>query len=168
MGPYTVAKMDMVRELAVKDGANCYISIADMAVYDATTAAANADKIDLVYLYRSIPDISFNHALVSPAANAQYLPGVILPNGVNNSTLVRKVFNLQDYNLAQLQYGIYIDDLDFQQLDLSNAPNYAINLKAEAGTWVQTADGKYKAYIFINSVNNSQKSAVISIKRYSL
>jgi hypothetical protein len=168
MGPYTVAKMDMVRELAVKDGANCYISIADMAVYDATTAAANADKIDLVYLYRSIPDISFNHALVSPAANAQYLPGVILPNGVNNSTLVRKVFNLQDYNLAQLQYGIYIDDLDFQQLDLSDAPNYAINLKAEAGTWVQTADGKYKAYIFINSVNNSQKSAVISIKRYSL
>ena len=168
MGPYTIAKMDMVRELAVKDGANCYISIADMAVYDATTAAANADKIDLVYLYRSIPDISFNHALVSPAANAQYLPGVILPNGVNNSTLVRKVFNLQDYNLAQLQYGIYIDDLDFQQLDLSDAPNYAINLKAEAGTWVQTADGKYKAYIFINSVNNSQKSAVISIKRYSL
>jgi len=168
MGPYTIAKMDMVRNLSVKDGAACYISIADMAVYDATTAAANAGKIDLVYLYRSIPDISFNHALVSPAADAQYLPGVTLPAGINNSTLMRKVFNLQDYNLAQLQYGIYIDDLDFQKLDLSGAPNYAINLKAEAGAWVQTADGKYKAYIFINSVNNSQKSAVISIKRYTL
>jgi hypothetical protein len=168
MGPYTIAKMDMVRNLTVKDGAACYISIADMAVYDATTAAANTSKTDLVYLYRSIPNISFNHALVSPAADAQYLPGVTLPTGVNNSTPMRKVFNLQDYNLAQLQYGIYIDDLDFQQLDLSGAPNYAINLKAEAGAWVQTADGKYKAYIFINSVNNSQKSAVISIKRYTL
>jgi hypothetical protein len=81
---------------------------------------------------------------------------------------MRKVFTLQDYILAQLQYGIYIDYLDFKNLDLSGAPNYAINLKAEAGAWVQTADGKYKAYIFINSVNNSQKSAVISIKRYTL
>ena len=168
MGPYTIATMDMVRNLSVKDGAACYISIADMMVYDATTAAANAGKVDLVYLYRSIPDISFNHALVSPGADVQYLPGVTLPNGVTNSTLMRKVFNLQDYNLAQLQYGIYIDDLDFQKLDLSDAPNYAINLKAEAGAWVETADGKYKAYVFINSVNNSQKSAVISIKRYAL
>jgi predicted nucleic acid-binding protein len=67
-----------------------------------------------------------------------------------------------------LQYGIFIDDLDFVNLDLSDAPNYAINLKAEAGVWVETADKKYKAYIFINSVNNGSKSAVISIKRYTM
>ena len=168
MGPYTISKMDMVRNLTVKDAGACYISIADMKVYDATAAAANAGKVDLVYLYRSIPNIAFNHALVSPAADAQYLPGITLPNGVKNSTKVEKIFNLQDYNLAQLQYGIYIDDPDFQKLDLSNAPNYAINLKAEAGAWVETADGKYRAYIYFNSVNNSGKSAVISIKRYAL
>ena len=74
---------------------------------------------------------------------------------------------MQDFNLARLQYGIYIDDIDLQQVDFTNAPNYAINLKAEAGTWVQTADGKYKAYIFINSVN-ANGSAVISIKRLAL
>jgi hypothetical protein len=78
------------------------------------------------------------------------------------------VFNLQDYNLAQLQYGIYIDDLDFQQLNLSNEPNYAINLKAEAGIWVETADHKYRAYIYFNSATNNTKSAVLSIKRYAL
>lgn len=168
LGPYTISKMDMVRNITVTDGNKAYISIADMAVYDAATAATKADKIDLVYLYRNLTSSSFNHALVSPAADTAYLPGITLPDGVNRSSKVRKVFNLQDYNLARLQYGIYIDDLDFQQLNLTDAPNYAINLKAEAGVWVETADGRYRAYIYLNSVNNTGKSAVISIKRYAL
>jgi len=78
-----------------------------------------------------------------------------------------KVFNLQDFNLAQLQYGIYIDDLDFQQLNFVTAPNFGINLKQEAGVWVETADGKYRAYIYINSVTTAG-TALISIKRLAL
>jgi uncharacterized protein YlaN (UPF0358 family) len=139
-----------------------------MTAYNAADAAAKAGSIDLVYLYRSLTTSAFNHALVSPAADAQYLPGITLPNGVNRMANIRKVFNLQDYNLAQLQYGIYIDDLDFQQVNLSNEPNYAINLKAEAGIWVETADHKYRAYIYFNSATNNTKSAVLSIKRYAL
>ena len=168
MGPYTIATMDMVRNLNVSSGTTAYISIADMNVYDSAGAAAHPDKIDLVYVYYADPDVAFNHALVAPAAGGQYLPGVNLPAGLNKSTKVQKVFNLQDYNLAQSQYGIYIDDLDFKQLDLSGAPNFAINLKAEAGTWVETGDGKYRAYIYFNSVNNGNKSAVISMTRYTM
>ena len=167
MGPYTIAKMDMVRSLAVSNNNLAYISIADMTVYNAAGAAANASKIDLVYLYRNITTSAFNHALVSPAADTLYLPGITLPAGVNRSTKMIKVFNLQDYNLAQLQYGIYIDDLDFQKLNFATAPNFAINVKAEAGVWVETADSKYRAYVYINSVN-SNGSAVISIKRLEL
>jgi hypothetical protein len=168
MGPYTIAKMDMVLDLAVKDGDTSYISIADMAVYNAADAAARADKIDLVYLYRSIPNITFAHALVAPAADAQYLPGVTLPAGVNRSARIRKVWNLRDRHLADDQFGVYIDDLDFQQLDLSGAPNYAVNLRAEAGAWVETADGKYRAYIYMKKVDNTNKSATICMKRYAL
>jgi hypothetical protein len=168
MGPYTISKMDMALKLVVKDADASFISIADMAVYKAADAAAKADKIDLVYLYRSIPNITFAHALVSPAADAQYLPGVTLPAGVNRSTKVSKAWALRDRHLADQQYGIYIDDLDFQQLDLTNAPNFAINLKAEAGAWVETADGKYRAYIYVEKVDNANKSATISIKRYAL
>lgn len=168
MGPYTIAKMDMVRNLTVKDNGTAYISISDMAVYNAADAAAKPDKIDILYLYRSLTTSAFNHSLVSPAADSLYLPQVMLPAGVNKSTKLLKVFNLQDQNLALLQYGIFIDDLDFVNLDLSDAPNYAINLKADAGVWVETADKKYKAYIFINSINNGSKSAVISIKRYTM
>lgn len=168
MGPYTVATMDLKRLLPVTDGDSAYISIADMAVYNAADAALNASKIDLVYLYRSYTTSAFNHALVAPAADVQYLPGVTLPAGVNRSAKLRKVFNLQDFHLAQLQYGIYIDDRDFQELNFTDAPNFAINLKAEAGVWVETADGKYRAYVYFNSATNATKRAVVSIKRYAL
>jgi hypothetical protein len=168
VGPYTIAKMDMTRNITVSDGNLAYLSIADMTAYSATAAAASPDKIDLVYLYRNLTTSAFNHALVSPAADPVYLPGVTLPAGVNRSTKILKVFNLQDFNLAQLQYGIYIDDLDFLQIDLSTAPNFAINLKLDAGAWVETADGKYRAYIYMNAVNNTSKSATISMKRYTL
>lgn len=168
LGPYKVAKMDMVLDLDVKEGGAQYISIEDMKVYTAAEAAQMANKIDLVYLYRSIPNIAFNHALVSPATEAQYRPGLTLPSGLSNSTKVSKVYGLRDFHLARLQYGIYIDDLDFEKLTIATAPNYAINLRAEAGTWVETADGKYRAYIYLNSVNNTAKSAKISMKRYTL
>ncbi|HEX5552600.1 MAG TPA: DUF4466 family protein [Chitinophagaceae bacterium] len=168
MGPYTIAKMDIARNLMVKDSGACYISVADTAVYDSAAAVAHAANIDLVYLYRSLPNVNFNHALVSPAADPKYLPGISLPNGVKNDTRVRRTEDLQDYDLAHLQYGIYIDDVDFERIDLSGAPDYTINLKAESGLWVETADGKYKAYIYINSVDNTNKSAVISMKRYQL
>lgn len=166
MGPYNISNMDIKRNITVSNGNLAYISIADMAVYNSTDAAANAGKIDLVYLYRATPT-TFTHALVSPAADTQYLPGVKLPAGVNRNTKIRKVFNLQENNLARINVGIFIDDPDFQQINLSDAPNYAIGLRAEAATWVETADGKYRAYIFLNSVN-SNGSAVMSMLRYAL
>lgn len=168
MGPYTVAKMDMKLDLVVSDNNNSYISIADMAVYNAATAATKAANIDLVYLYRTYTTATFNHALVAPAANPDYKPGITLPSGVSNSAKIWKVWALRDQHLARLQYGIYIDDVDFQELDFSGAPDYAINLRAEAGTWVETADGKYRAYIYINKIDNTKKEMTISIKRYQM
>jgi len=167
LGPYTVAKMDMFRNKTVSDANAMYISIQDSTIYTAANVGANASKVDLVYLYRATPT-TFAHALVSPAADPKYLPGVTLPAGMNRSTKLIKVFSLQDFNLAQLQFGIYIDDVDFQQLNFTDAPNFATNLKAEAGVWVETADGKYRAYIYLNSINNTAKSAVISMKRYQM
>jgi hypothetical protein len=166
MGPYTISRMSIKRNLAVSNGVNAFISIEDMAVYNAAAAAATPGKIDLVYLFRAAPT-TFTHALVSPGADAAYLPGVVLPSGVNRSTKLRKVFNLQDRNLANLQFGIYVDDIDLKNVDMVDMPNYAIGLRAEAGVWVETADKKYRAYIFINSIN-AAGTAVISMLRYTL
>lgn len=165
MGPYTVARMDMVLDKVAVNNAACYISIADMTVYDAAGAAANPDKIDLVYLYRVVAGKTFAHALVAPAADPQYLPGVTLPAGVNKSSRIMKMWNLRDQQLARLQYGIFIDDLDLEEIDLSTSPNFAINMKAESGAWVETADGQYRAYIYVNSVNNGGASMTLSMKR---
>lgn len=168
MGPYTIASMDMVLDKVVTDNANMYISISDMEVYSAAQAAANPEKIDLVYLYRATPT-TFAHALVAPTADAIYLPGVTLPAGVNKDTRMIKTLNLRDQHLARLQFGIYIDDVDFQNLNTSSTSNFATNLRAEAGTWLETADGQYRAFIYINAVATSPtRNMRISIKRLKM
>jgi hypothetical protein len=175
MGPYEITRMDIAFDIVATDGENCYISVADMAAYSAAEVASRADRIDLVYLYRNIPNVTFAHAFVAPAASSQYMPGMTLPSGVNNNTLIRKVYGLRDKHLAKLQYGVYVDDPDFLALDFFGMPNYAVNVKNEGGLWVETHDGKYRAYIYINTVNPGSSnpgipdnSAKISIKRYAM
>ena len=166
MGPYAISRIDMKLDMAVT-GDLCFISLEDMAVYDAAGAAANPGKIDLVYLYRNIAGISFAHAFVSPGANPEYLPGVTLPSGAGKKSKLRKAWGLEDRQLARRAAGIYIDDRDFLELDMKEMPDYALNMVELSGLWVETENGKYRAYIFVNSVNNAG-SAVISIKRYAL
>ena len=166
MGPYKITKMDIKRNIAVSNNNMAFVSIEDMAAYNATAAAANPAKIDLVYLFRTTP-ATFLHGLVSPGSDPANLPGVTLPAGVNRKAKLQKTFNLQDRNLAQLQFGVYVDEKDFQEIDLRNAVDFATGLRAEAGVWVETQDGKYRAYIFVNSVN-ANGSAVISMLRYPL
>jgi hypothetical protein len=170
MGPYKISNVDIVLDKVVTDNAAMFISIADMAVYTAAQAAANPEKIDLVYLYRSLPTVTFNHALVAPTADAMYLPGVTLPAGVTKNTKIIKSLNLRDQQLARLQYGVFIDDIDFQKVDFSTASNFAINVKNEGGTWVETEDGQYRAFVYINSIVNTatNKNMTISIKRLQM
>ena len=168
MGPYNIGKVEIKRDITLNDNDLRYFSIADMQVYDSTDAAAIPDKIDLVYLYRSISGINFNHALVAPGADPEFLPDIILPGGVNNPTKIRQTWQLRDEHLARLQYHIYIDDLDFEEIDLSSSSDYAINLRAESGAWVETADGNYRAFVYVNSVSNSGKTMKISVKRYTM
>lgn len=168
MGPYEIGQVDMVRDIVLYDDSVSYFSIADMQAYNAEEAAANPDKIDLTYLYRPVDGVNFNHALVAPTADDQFLPGVTLPAGVNRDTKIRGTWQLYDRHLSRLQFGEYVDDLDLERLDLSAAGNYALNLRAESGAWVETADGNYRAFIFVNAVNNAERSMRISIKRLQI
>lgn len=45
--------------------------------------------------------------------------------------------------------------------------NYVLNLKKDDSAFMKTADGKWAAYIYVNSVDGSGKMTV-SIKRYPL
>jgi hypothetical protein len=163
MGPYVISRMDMKLDLVLTN--NSYFSIADMEIYDETFAAAHPDKIDLVYLFRTVRGINFRHALVSPAADSEYLPSITLPEGVNNSTRLQRSYASADQQLARDQYGVFVDDRDLQEIDLQNAPNYAINIAQNAGAWLETADGQYRAYIYINNADEKRAGMTLSIKR---
>lgn len=164
MGPYKISEMDMKLDLVLKN--NSYFSISDMAVYDAATAATIPDKIDLVYLFRTIRGVTFRHAFVSPTAeNAEYLPNITLPAGLGNSTKFMKVYSSADQQLARNEYGLFVDDLDLREINLANSPDYAINVTQYAGAWVETSDGVYRAYIYVNKASETVGGMTISIKR---
>ena len=156
---------------------NCYLSIADMKAYNAAQAAEHPERIDLVYFFRNgnLDTAAINHSFVAPACK-KYIPqNLTLPAGVENDTKIRDV-GIKDAHLARLhlknppeaQPGIYIDDIDLQTIDLSNMPNWAFDLIANDGMWVATEDGKYHAYIYINSANRGRAGATISMKRYTM
>ena len=167
MGPYQIAKMEIKRGLTLTK-AKCYISIEDMAVYDAVTATTLPSKIDLVYLWRNVSGIDFGHAFVSPAANPEYRPDISLPEGANNETKIRKEWGIIDSHLTtEPNNGTYIDDIDFETIDLSSMPDYAINMKKQGGMWIETQNGKYRAFIYINDLK-SISGGTISMKRYTM
>ena len=149
-----------------------------MAVYDATAAAAIPDKIDLVFMFRDFAadSVQFNHAFIAPAANAsKYLTGITLPAGVNRNTKIR-VVGIKDAHLARLhlkvpaeaQPSIFLDDIDLRDMDMTNMPNWALNIINYDGMFVETQDGKYKAYIFANLMRTGRGQGTISIKRYTV
>lgn len=171
MGPYKIRRLEIATNLAVSNENRCFISLENMAVYNATEAAAIPEKIDVLYLYRVISGITFNHSLVAPAADPIYRPGMTLPAGVDRNTRIQKAWNVRDIQLGANVSGnnayVYLDEEDFRMLDLSAAPNFAVNMLAQSGIWVETADRKYKGYIYVNSTN-ANGSAVIGIKRYRI
>lgn len=164
MGDYAISEMDMKLDLVLKN--NTYLSISDMEVYDRETAALHPEKVDLVYLFRTIRGVQFKHAFVSPTeANSAYLPNVTLPDGVGNSTKLLKVFSSCDQQLARTEYGVFVTDNDLRTMDFSQAPDYAINLIKQGGAWLETADGKYRAYMYINEAADAKAGVTVSIKR---
>ncbi|MCE7059730.1 DUF4466 family protein [Dyadobacter sp. CY343] len=80
---------------------------------------------------------------------------------------MRKVWNLRDLYLVRLQLGVYITIYIFSN---SNPTVLLIArvICAEAGMRVGTQDGKYRAYVYVNSLNNNTRSAKISIKRFMM
>lgn len=167
LGPYKISKLDMKLDIELTDGNNCYFSVADMKSYSETEAIQNPGKIDLIYLYRPLSGVNFNHVLISPS-NSDYRQDLNVPSELTNQSMLWKVYGVRDKHLARLEFGVYVDDVDFEKMGFDNAPDYAMDLKAEYGVWIETADKKYRAYIYINKVNETNKTMTVSIKRYTM
>ena len=166
MGPYNISKMDMALNQPLVKGETCFLSFHNegeaVHVYSAAEAAGAAANIDLIYTYSTKDDIA--HAFLTPAAPAELRDGMTIPSGVTNNSKLVRVYNLQDRQLSNLNNAKFIDDLDFQQMDFSGSMTYALRMGEQYGVWVETADGKYRAYVYVNSV--AANKMTISVKRY--
>lgn len=170
MGPYKISKMDMTLRQTLSPE-NCFISFRneDEAVHIYSAEEVQNDpslleKIDLMYAYSTKGDIS--HAIYTASSPVEYMDGVSLPTGFVNDTKLIKIFGMQDRQLADLKHNVYVDDLDFQTLNMNKAINYLLGLKEESGIWVETADGKYRAYVYVNKAPGTDM--IISVKRYPM
>ncbi len=172
MGPYTISECEVARNLTLSKS-KCYISIHDLAVYNLDEAEQCPGNIDICYLWRNMTDptdggVNFGHTFAAPAADKEWLSDLKVPTTMTNNTRLRREYGIIDAHLTDApNYGTYIDDIDFLSIQLDDMPNYCVNMKSEGGMWVQTADGKYRAFLFINSLK-SISGGVISIKRYKV
>ncbi len=168
---YKVSKMDMKRLIGMESEGACYFSIADMKAYtkEEVTAQNLAGKIDFIYLYQEkLNGFEYKHSFVSPATDPKFIAiAGIVPAGATNKTPMEKRANVRDAQLKGDTPNVYIDDIDFQTLDLGEALDYALTFNKDDGAFMKTADGKYAAYIYVNNIDNSGKMTV-SIKRYPL
>src|SRR5690554_7027159 len=171
MGPYKISTMDMTRDILLTSDDQCYISFRDeseaVVVYSKSELDADpsiASLVDLVYNRHSSSDIS--HALYAADAPESYRPGVIFPSGFSNQTKMIKEYGLRDRQLSDLHYSHFIDDLDFESINMTRSINYVLALKEEAGAWVETSDGEYRAFIYVN--NTGPGEMTISVKQYKM
>ena len=44
--------------------------------------------------------------------------------------------------------------------------NYELGLKEESGVWVETGDGKYRAFVYVNQAPTGEM--IVSAKRYPM
>ena len=176
---YTISSMDMKKLITLsgeENGAR-YFSIEDMRAYTKDEVAAGnlSSKIDFIYAYAATKTVNGNnydykHAFFSPAAEAYYPDDFVLPAGIEKkSTLMDKKLYVWDGQLKDdINTAIYIDDLDLKEQTYENSADYVLDLRADGGVFMKTSDGQYSAFIYINSLNNDAKSAVIGIKRLRL
>lgn len=173
---YQISSMDMNKLISLSSDENGarYFSIEDMRAYTEEEVISGSlfSKIDFIYAYAPKKTVGSNsydykHAFFSPSAEQYYPDGYVLPSGIERKkTLMDKKLYVWDGQLKNdVNTAIYVDDMDLKSQTFENSADYVLDLRSDGGVFMQTSDGRYVAYVYINSLNNDNKSAVIGIKR---
>jgi|GEM_PF-73290 len=169
---YKISKMDMKRLIDLTSADRCYFSIENMAAYTKAEVEARnlADKIDFIYIYQDkLGDYDYGHTFVSTGTDPKYvaIPSLIPSGWTKVSTPMERRIDVRDAQLKGSIPNVFIDDVDFETLNLEKAVDYTFGILKDQGAFMKTADGKYAAYIYVNSVDNNGEMT-ISIKRLKL
>lgn len=168
---FKVSMMDIKRDLVMTNDDICYFSLETMQTYteEEVIAQGMEDKIDLIYLYDAITSegFIFGHALVSPATDERYLNGRTIPGSfAKNDTKIEKQVFMRDMHFTGEVPATFVDDIDLETLDLSLATNFILGISSSNSAFVESADGRYRAYLFFNEARS--RKLTFGIKRLDL
>jgi len=170
---YKVSTVDLVRNVVMTNDNACYFSLETMKSYTEAQVNSNnlANKIDLVYHFKATTPggFTYGHSLLSTGTDAVQLNGKAIPtNFEKKSTKMEKKAFVNDMLLSGIVPSTYVDDIDFQTLNLANASDFVVDLRTASrnSVFVESADGKYKAYLYIN--NATATNLTFSMKRYTV
>lgn len=171
MGPYKISNMDMSWNLVV-NSSNSYISFHNegeaIHVYSNSEIESDPsllDKVDVVFHFSDKSDLQ--NCLFNAGAPADLLDGDSMPEGFANKTKMIKKYAIRDRQLANLQYSEIVDDLDLKEMTFGiSAVDYLLKMQAFYGFFYETADGKYRGYVFVNQ--STSGSLTLSAKRLAM
>lgn len=168
---FRVSKMTMKRDIEMTDQDVCFFSVEDMQGYTEAEVIANGleDKIDLIYIYDALnPEgYKYGHALVSPGSDERYFNEVNVPASFRtNKTKIEKRAYLWDSHFTGEVPAVYVDDIDLETLDLTGAADFTLGITKRTSAFLETADGRYRAYIYVNNARSS--TLTFGIKRLEI
>lgn len=166
---YTVSNMDIKTKLQMTLQ-KCYFSVATMQAYTKAEVEAQglASQIDLVFVDKATMGSGWNfgRAFVAPSNDKDYLTADEIPAEASNKTLIERRY----WPDGQLKTGniqtVFIDDIDLRQAAFDGTLTYAYGFGNDQGALVKTADGKYAAYIYLNTYSSG--TLTFGIKRLAL
>ena len=164
---YHIRKMDMVLDIPLTRE-RCWFCMETMKAYTAEEADQAGVPIDFVWFYTTTVTAKDDRSVFANPARiekysswfSQTLPLVDLRDTqrMYRYTIIEPQLGRQEFD------GFYIDDVDFETLSLDCDSDGLIGINSRNGFWMETADGKYKAYVYCNTL--SAESCTISVKRY--
>ena len=183
MGPYHCSRQYCTTGIQASN-TRCYISVEDMAVYTYDEVVSGNKTVDVIYAYREVPTDSspsgsgsvggLNKCFMSPTAAAigriKELSNVKLPP-VERNTKLRESAHAKDNVIEQSKWHLYVTDQDFAAMDFERAgySNLVTNfVTAYNCIWIETADGKYRAWMWVNTPAGGGDAITFGMKRYKM
>jgi len=165
---YQIRKMTMKLDIPITPE-RCFFSLENLQAYTKAEAEEQNIPIDFLWGYSSLFKDSADRSFFgNPARTSSY--STYFTKSVPST--VRDTPNMYRYTIIEPQLGrqefdgFYIDDRDFETLTINSNTDVLIGVLNCNGFWIETADKKYKAYVYCNSY--ASDGCKVSIKRYTL
>ena len=166
---YYIRKMDMELDIPLTRD-RCWFCMETMKAYTAEEAEEAGVPIDFVWFYTTAVSAKDDRSVFANPARidtyssffSQASPLVELRDTkkMYRYTIIEPQLGRQEFD------GFYIDDKDFECLTLDCDSEGLMGINNRNGFWMETSDGKYKAYVYCNALN--AESCTISVKRYNM